>query len=161
MTTRQTMRRMMAMGILAATGAGGFALGVYAQAKDHTRINVMPQLPGAPTPPYSNAVMAGDTLYLSGTVGNDPKTGVPPPVFADAVKQALANQTAALKAAGLTWADVVKVNVYVKDMTKYAEFNKIYMSTLPAPYPARTFIAVADLPANGQVEIEGIAVRKK
>src|SRR5687767_10131095 len=105
--TRQTMRRMVAMGmLLAATGAGGFALGVYAQAKDHTRINVMPQKPGAPAPPYSNAVMAGDTLYLSGTVGNDPKTGVPPPVFADAVKQALENQTAALKAAGLTWADV-------------------------------------------------------
>jgi 2-iminobutanoate/2-iminopropanoate deaminase len=161
MTTRQTMRRMMAVGILAATGAGGFALGVYAQAKDHTRINVMPQLPGAPALPFSGGVMAGDTLYLSGTVGNDPKTGVPPPVFADAVKQALANQAAALKAAGLTWADVVKINVYVKDMSKYAEFNKIYASTLTAPYPARTFIAVADLPANGQVEIEGIAVRKK
>jgi 2-iminobutanoate/2-iminopropanoate deaminase len=162
MTTRQTMRRMMAMGlVLAATGAGGFALGVYAQSKDHTRINTMPQLPGAAPLPFSNGVMAGDTLYLSGTVGNDPKTGVPPPVFADAVKQALENQTAVLKAAGLTWADVVKVNVYVKDMSKYAEFNKIYASTLTAPFPARTFIAVADLPANGQVEIEGIAVRKK
>jgi 2-iminobutanoate/2-iminopropanoate deaminase len=146
-------------------GLLGVGLGVGLSAgqaiKDHTRINVMPQLPGAGTPPYSNAVMAGDTLYLSGTVGNDPKTGKPPEVFADAVQQAIANQTAALKAAGLTWADVVKVNVYVKDMAKYGEFNKIYMEALPKPYPARTFIAVADLPANGQVEIEGIAVRKR
>jgi 2-iminobutanoate/2-iminopropanoate deaminase len=140
----------------------GFILGANAQSKpqDHKHIDVA-LLPGAPPRPFSNAVMAGDTLYLSGTVGNDPKTGVPPPVFADAVRQAIANQTMALKEAGLTWADVVKVNVYVKDMGKYAEFNGIYMKEIPAPYPARTFIAVADLPANGQVEIEGIAVRRK
>src|ERR1044071_9174748 len=100
----------------------------------------MPQLPGAPTPPYSNAVLAGDTLYLSGTVGNDPTTGKPPEAFPDAVKQAIANQTAALKAAGMTWADVVKVNVYVKDMSKYAEFNALYSAAIPAPLPARTFI---------------------
>jgi 2-iminobutanoate/2-iminopropanoate deaminase len=146
-------------GIIVAAVAG-FVLGIHAQA-DHKRITTQPLAPGAPPRPFSHAVMAGDTLYLSGTVGNDPKTGVPPAVFADAVRQAIANQTEALKAAGLGWGDVVKVNVYVKDMTKYAEFNKIYMELIPAPLPARTFIAVADLPANGQVEIEGIAVRRK
>jgi 2-iminobutanoate/2-iminopropanoate deaminase len=148
---------------LVVVGVSGFALGVRAQsqAKDHTRINTLPPQPGAPPRPYTNAVMAGDTLYLSGTVGNDPKTGIPPAAFPDAVKQAIANQTMALKAAGLTWGDVVKVNVYVKDMSKYAEFNAIYMKELGEPFPARTFIAVADLPANGQVEIEGIAVRRK
>ena len=148
-------------GAVLVAGVSGFVLGLHAQAKDHTRIDTTPLPPGAAPRPFTAAVMAGDTLYLSGTVGNDPKTGIPPPVFADAVKQAIANQSAALKAAGLSWADVVKVNVYVKDMTKYAEFNKIYMAELPAPFPARTFIAVADLPANGQVEIEGIAVRRR
>jgi 2-iminobutanoate/2-iminopropanoate deaminase len=146
---------------LVVTGVSGFVLGVHAQAKDHTRINTLPLPPGAPPRPYTGAVMAGDTLYLSGTVGNDPKTGIPPAAFPDAVRQAIANQTAALKAAGLTWGDVVKVNVYVKDMSKYAEFNAIYMKEIGEPFPARTFIAVADLPANGQVEIEGIAVRRK
>ena len=144
--------------ILAAVA--GFVLGVHAQT-DHKRITTVPLAPGAPPRPYTHAVMAGDTLYLSGTVGNDPKTGIPPAGFGDAVRQAIANQTEALKGAGLTWADVVKVNVYVKDMNKYTEFNKIYMELLPAPLPARTFIAVADLPANGQVEIEGIAVRRR
>lgn len=146
---------------LMVTGVSGFVLGVRAQSKDHTRINTMVQ-PGAPPRPYTSGVMAGDTLYLSGTVGNDPKTGIPPAAFPDAVRQAIANQTEVLKNAGLTWADVVKVNVYVKDMAKYAEFNGIYMKELGGgPFPARTFIAVADLPANGQLEIEGIAVRRK
>lgn len=149
------------VGAVLVAGVSGFVLGLHAQAKDHTRIDTMPLLPGAPPRPFTGAVMAGDTLYLSGTVGNDPKTGIPPAGFADAVRQAIANQSAALKAAGLSWSDVVKVNVYVKDMTKYAEFNKVYMAELPAPLPARTFIAVADLPANGQVEIEGIAVRRR
>jgi 2-iminobutanoate/2-iminopropanoate deaminase len=146
-------------GIIVAAVAG-FVLGIHAQT-DHKRITTQPLAPGALPRPFSHAVMAGDTLYLSGTVGNDPKTGIPPAVFADAVRQAIANQTEALKAAGLGWGDVVKVNVYVKDINKYAEFNKIYMELLPAPLPARTFLAVADLPVNGQVEIEGIAVRRK
>jgi 2-iminobutanoate/2-iminopropanoate deaminase len=155
-------RTVMTMAAVTVASLAGYVLGANAQSKpqDHKHIDVALQ-PGAPPRPFSNAVMAGDTLYLAGTVGNDPKTGIPPPVFADAARQAIANQTMALKAAGLTWADVVKVNVYVKDMAKYAEFNAIYMKELPAPYPARTFIAVADLPANGQVEIEGIAVRRK
>ena len=150
-----------AVGALLVVGATGFVLGLQAQAKDHTRLDAMPLLPGAPPRPYTGAVMAGDTLYLSGNVGNDPKTGKPPAEFADAVRQAIANQSASLKAAGLSWADVVKVNVYVKDINRYAEFNKIYMSELPSPFPARTFLAVADLPAGGQVEIEGIAVRRR
>lgn len=156
------MRRGIVTGVaLLIAGASGFVLGAQAQPKEHTRIDTMPLLPGAPQRPYSGAVLAGDLLYLSGTVGNDPATGKPPEVFADAVRQAIANQTAALKAANMTWADVVKVNVYVKDMAKYAEFNTLYMAAIPAPYPARTFIAVADLPANGQMEIEGVAVRRK
>jgi 2-iminobutanoate/2-iminopropanoate deaminase len=146
---------------LVVTGLSGYALGMQAQPADHRRIDTMPLPAGAPPRPFTQAVMAGDTLYLSGTVGNDPKTGIPPAAFPDAVKQAIANQTSALKAAGLTWADVVKVNVYVKDIGRYAEFNAIYTAAIPAPLPARTFIAVADLPANGQVEIEGIAVRRK
>lgn len=160
------MKRAATLFALAVTAVSSFVLGSYtqsalAQPKDHTRIDTLPLAPGAPPRPFTAGVMAGDILYLSGTVGNDPKTGVPPPVFADAVKQAIANQTAVLEAAKLTWADVVKVNVYVKDMAKYGEFNKIYMASLPAPYPARTFIAVADLPANGQVEIEAVAIRKR
>jgi 2-iminobutanoate/2-iminopropanoate deaminase len=56
---------------------------------------------------------------------------------------------------------VVKVNVYVKDMARYEEFNGVYTSVLPAPLPARTFLGVADLPGDGQIEIEAVAVRRK
>jgi 2-iminobutanoate/2-iminopropanoate deaminase len=142
------------------TGAAGFVLGAQSTA-DHRRIEVSPVAPGAPPRPYTPAVMAGDTLYLSGNIGTDPKTNAPPAAFADAAKQALANQGALLQAAGLSWGDVVKINVYVKDIAKYQEFNAIYLEAIPAPRPARTFIAVADLPGNGQLEIEGIAVKRK
>jgi 2-iminobutanoate/2-iminopropanoate deaminase len=145
---------------LLVTGFVGFVVGAQSDA-DHRRIGIAPVAPGAPPRPYTPAVMAGDTLYLSGNIGTDPKTNTPPEAFADAAKQALANQAALLQAAGLTWADVVKINVYVKDITKYQEFNTVYMSVIPAPLPARTFLAVAALPGNGQVEIEGIAVKRK
>jgi 2-iminobutanoate/2-iminopropanoate deaminase len=142
------------------TGIAGYTLGAQ-KAADHRRIEVSPVAPGAPPRPYTPAVMAGDMLYLSGNIGTDPKTNTPPEAFADAARQALANLAALLKAAGLTWADVVKINVYVKDIAKYQEFNTIYMEVISAPRPARTFIAVAALPGNGQVEIEGIAVKRK
>jgi 2-iminobutanoate/2-iminopropanoate deaminase len=105
--------------------------------------------------------MAGDLLYLSGNIGTDPATGKPPAAFADAARQSLDNLGRVLKAAGLTWEDVVKVNVYVKDMGRYEEFNGIYTSVLPPPFPARTFLGVADLPGGGQIEIEAVAVRRK
>ena len=146
--------------VLFVTGSIGFVVGAQS-VTDHRRIEVTPVAPGAPPRPYTPAVMAGDTLYLSGNIGTDPKTGIAPEAFADAATQALTNQAALLQAAGLTWADVVKINVYVKDITKYQEFNTIYMAAIPAPRPARTFIAVAALPADGQLEIEGIAVKRR
>lgn len=146
--------------VLLVTGIAGYSIGAQAPA-DHRRIEVSPLPAGAPPRPYTPAVMAGDTLFLSGNIGTDPKTNAAPNAFADAATQALANQAALLQAAGLSWGDVVKINVYVKDITKYQEFNAIYMDAIPAPRPARTFIAVAALPANGQVEIEGIAIKRK
>jgi 2-iminobutanoate/2-iminopropanoate deaminase len=149
-------------GATMAIGASIFALGMAfgQQAAAHKRVSD-PANPPRPGAPYSPGVMAGDLLYLSGNIGNDPATGKAPEAFADAAKQALANLTGVLKGAGLGWEDVVKVNVYVEDMAKYDEFNKLYLATLPAPYPARTFLAVADLPGGGQIEIEAVAVRRR
>jgi 2-iminobutanoate/2-iminopropanoate deaminase len=133
---------------------------VAAAATGHTRV-AAPELPVAPGAPYSQGVMAGDLLYISGNVGTDPATGKVPAAFPDAARQSLANLASILKAAGLGWEDVVKVNVYVTDMKRYEDFNAIYTKTLPAPYPARTFLAVAALPIGGQVEVEAVAVRRK
>lgn len=127
--------------------------------RPHTRVQA-PDLPLRPGAPFSQGVLAGDLLFLSGNIGTDPATGKPPAAFADAARQSLANLAKVLKAAGLGWEDVVKVNVYVKEMARYEEFNEIYTSVLPSPYPARTFLGVADLPGGGQIEIEAIAVRR-
>jgi 2-iminobutanoate/2-iminopropanoate deaminase len=137
----------------------GYALGADAR-KPHQRV-LAPDLPLRAGAPYSQGVMAGDLLYLSGNIGTDPATGKAPAAFADAARQSLDNLARVLKAAGLSWEDVVKVNVYVKDMARYEEFNGIYTSVLPSPFPARTFLGVADLPGGGQVEIEAVAVRRR
>src|SRR5262245_55641070 len=147
--------------VFAAILLAGLGYGLSADApKPHTRVQA-PDLPLRAGAPYSQGVMAGDLLYLSGNIGTDPTTGKPPAAFADATRQTLANLSKVLKAAGLGWEDVVKVNVYVKDMARYEEFNGIYTSVLPAPLPARTFLGVADLPGGGQVEIEAVAVRRQ
>jgi 2-iminobutanoate/2-iminopropanoate deaminase len=139
----------------------GFALGLAVAAeKAHTYVTA-PDLPLRPGAPYNQAVLAGDLLYLSGNIGADPATGKPPAAFADAARQSLDNLGRVLKAAGLAWQDVVKVNVYVKDIGRYDEFNQLYSKALPAPLPARTFLGVADLPGGGQIEIEAVAVRRK
>ena len=150
------------LGVAVVAGTSLFALGMaFGQAAAaHKRVNA-PEMPLRPGAPYNQGVMAGDLLYLSGNIGQDPATGKAPEAFSDAAKQSLANLTFVLKAAGLGWEDVVKVNVYVKDMARYDEFNKLYTATLPQPFPARTFLAVADLPGGGQIEIEAVAVRRR
>ena len=150
------------IGIAAVAGASLFALGMALgqQAGGHKRINA-PEMPLRPGAPYNQGVMAGDLLYLSGNIGQDPTSGKVPEAFPDEAKQALANLGKVLAAAGLGWEDVVKVNVYVKDMGRYDDFNKLYVAALPAPLPARTFLGVADLPGGGQIEIEAVAVKRR
>jgi 2-iminobutanoate/2-iminopropanoate deaminase len=142
--------------LVGAVFAVGFALGAESA---HRRISA-PDAPPRPGAPYSPGVMAGDLLYLSGNIGQNPATGKIAAEFATDARQALDNLGKVLKAAGLDWPDVVKVNVYVKEIGRFDEFNKIYTAVLPAPLPARTFLAVADLPGGGVVEIEAVAVRR-
>jgi 2-iminobutanoate/2-iminopropanoate deaminase len=137
------------LGLVVGAAFGGW---VVSAATGHTRV-AAPELPLAPGAPYSQGVMAGDLLYVSGNVGTDPATGKPPAAFGDAARQSLTNLGSILKAAGLGWEDVLKVNVYVTDIKRYEEFNALYTKALPAPYPARTFLAVAALPIGGQVEV--------
>lgn len=152
--------RMAALGTAISLAGLGYGLGAADEPKPHVRVQAT-DLPLRPGAPYSQGVMAGDLLYLSGNIGTDPATGKPPAAFADATRQSLSNLEKVLKAAGLGWPDVVKVNAYVKDMARYDEFNGIYTSVLPSPFPARTFLGVADLPGGGQVEIEAVAVRRQ
>ncbi len=108
--------------------------------------------------PYSHAVWAGDLLYLSGQTPLDPATGqlVTGDVAAQAA-QCFRNLFGVLAAAGLTPADVVKVNVYLTDMADFAAMNAAYAAQFEPPYPARTTVAVAGLPRGAGIEIEMIA----
>jgi 2-iminobutanoate/2-iminopropanoate deaminase len=113
-----------------------------------------------PTPsgPFSPAVRDGDHVYTSGHVGQDPATGklIDAGVAAQ-TEQALENLKTVLDAAGKSFADVVKVSVFLTDMTRFAEMNAVYATHFSKPYPARTTVAVAALPLGAAVEIDMIA----
>ena len=117
---------------------------------------------GAPAAvgPYSQAVRAGETVYLSGQIGLVPETGkmVDGDVSAQA-GQALKNLSAVLAAAGLGTEHVVKTVVFITDMAHFPAVNEIYKTFFQAPYPARSCVAVSALPMGALVEVEAIAVR--
>jgi len=108
---------------------------------------------------YSQAVVAGNTVYCSGSIGLDPATKkLASDTFEGQLKQTLANLTAVLRASGASLSDVAKVTVYLLDMQQFNNLNAIYTQHFSAPFPARTCIAVAALPMGALVEIEAIAV---
>ena len=108
--------------------------------------------------PYSQAVKAGDTLYLSGQIGMNPATGEL--VSADVKEQtaqALKNMKAVLAAAGATTDNVVKTTVFLTDMADFQAVNAVYAETFASDAPARSCVAVAALPKGARVEVEAIA----
>jgi 2-iminobutanoate/2-iminopropanoate deaminase len=108
--------------------------------------------------PYSQAVRWGNLLFLSGQVGIDPLTGklVEGGVEAQA-RRVFANMAAVLAAAGLDCSCLLKTTVFLKDMAHFKTVNGIYAALVPEPYPARSAIAVKELPLGAEVEIEAIA----
>ena len=109
--------------------------------------------------PYSQAVKAGNTLYLSGQIGMIPATGEL--VSADVKEQtaqALNNLKAVLAAAGATPANVVKTTVFLTDMADFQAVNAVYAETFSSDAPARSCVAVAALPKGARVEVEAVAV---
>ena len=110
--------------------------------------------------PYSQAIVAGDFVFCAGQVGVDPATGdlVDGGIERQA-ERALENLRAVLDAAGATFADVVKVTVFLADMGDFEALNAVYARFFPDPPPARSTFAVAALPRNARVEIEAIAYR--
>jgi 2-iminobutanoate/2-iminopropanoate deaminase len=110
--------------------------------------------------PYSQAVDAGGLVCCAGQVGVDPATArlVPGGIAAETAR-ALENLRAVLVAAGLGLDAVVKTTVFLADLADFAAMNDVYGRYFAAPYPARSTVQVAKLPAGARVEIEAIAVR--
>ena len=110
--------------------------------------------------PYSQAIEANGTVYVSGQLGIDPATGN----FAEGgavaqARQSLTNISNILKEAGLSMKNVVKVTVLLADINDFAAVNEIYKDFFEAPFPTRSAFAVAALPKGGKIEIEAIAVK--
>ncbi len=110
--------------------------------------------------PYSQAVEANGTLYVSGQVPLDPATGtVVPGGIAEQTRQVLKNIGAILEAAGYDYGDVVKSTCLLSDMSHFSAMNEVYASYYPSDQPARAAFAVKDLPLGVLIEIETIAVK--
>jgi 2-iminobutanoate/2-iminopropanoate deaminase len=108
--------------------------------------------------PYSQAVWAGQLLFLSGQIGLDPATGklVEGGTLAQA-KQVFNNIKAILNSQGLDFKDAVKVTVFGLDIKEFPEVNKLYATFFPQNPPARSFVQVSALPAGAAIEIEVVA----
>ena len=116
--------------------------------------------PGAPKAigPYSQAVRAGQLLFLSGQVPIDPATGqLVDGDIAAQTRRVFENLAAVLKAGGRSFADVVRTTVFLADMNDFAAMNEVYGQYFKEPYPARATVQVARLPKDSKVEIDLIA----
>ncbi|MBQ7221012.1 MAG: RidA family protein [Synergistaceae bacterium] len=111
--------------------------------------------------PYSQAIQAGEFLYISGQIPVDPATGNVPAEIQAQAKQSLENLKAIAEAAGYTLSDVVKTTVFAADIANFAAINEVYAQYFSKEAPARSFVAVKDLPKGVGLEIEAVAWRKK
>lgn len=110
--------------------------------------------------PYSQGIIAGNTVYVSGQLAINPATGN----FAEGgiqaeARQSLTNISNILSEGGMTMSDVVKVTVLLADINDFAAVNEVYKEFFTEPYPARSAFAVAALPKGANIEIEAIAVK--
>lgn len=108
---------------------------------------------------YSQAIRAGDTVYLSGQIPLDPKTmQLCSDDIALQIKQVFDNVSAVCAASGGTLAHIVKLNVYLTDLLHFPDVNEAMASYFQAPYPARAVIGVSALPRGSQVEVDAVMV---
>ena len=119
------------------------------------RKTVMADNGPVPAGPYSHAVVANGFVFISGQGPVNPETGAMPDAFADQVRQTFKNAQTILEAAGSSLDEVVKVNAYVTDLTRFAEFNDVYKEFFQDDPPARTTVGTALL--GILVEVDCIA----
>jgi 2-iminobutanoate/2-iminopropanoate deaminase len=128
---------------------------------DQRRFIKLPVPPGTlTTVPFSHGVLVGDTLYISGTLGLDSKTGKPPADVEQEAHAVLDGVNDVLKQANMTTDDLVSVTVYCTDLSQYQKFNGVYRSYFKKDFPARAFIGAGSLLFGAKFEVQAIAVRR-
>jgi len=110
--------------------------------------------------PYSQAIRAGDTVYLSGQVGLDPATGNLREGTEAQTRQVFANLKAVAEAAGGSLDGVVKLTVLLADLADFVKMNEIMTAYFKPPYPARATYQVAGLPRGARIEVEAVLILK-
>ncbi len=114
----------------------------------------------APIGPYSQAVLAGNTLYVSGNIALDPDTGdLVNENITEETHAVMKNMEAILRAAKFTFSDVVKCTIFIKNMDEFGTINEAYGQYFKVNPPARETVEVSKLPKNVNVEISCIAVK--
>ena len=141
--------------------AGVFTVrGAFSQPAPQAARKVIKLAGGPVEAPFSDAILVGNTLYLAGRIGLDPKTGKPPEKIDDEIKLLLDSEKDVLAQAGMTIDDLVYVQVACTDLALFNTFNAIYKSYFTKDYPAREFIGAGSLLRGGHFELQAIAVRR-
>jgi reactive intermediate/imine deaminase len=134
--------------------------GAMSQTDGQSRRRVINLPDRSPQAAFSNAILVGDTLYISGSIGLDPKTQKAPERVEDEIKYLLDSYKAVLTQAGFTMDDLVYVQVSSTDLSLYDKFNAAYKSCFTKELPAREFVGVASLLRGGHFEMQAIAVKR-
>ena len=109
--------------------------------------------------PYSQAIAMGNIVYLSGQIPLDPETMELVQGEEEQIKQVFANLAAVCNAANSTLNDIVKLNVYLQDLSIYPKVNEIMLTLFKEPFPARAAVEVSKLPLGALIEIEGVIIK--
>jgi 2-iminobutanoate/2-iminopropanoate deaminase len=126
-------------------------------AQEHKAITVS----GNKNLPFSDGIVAGNTLYVAGQEGTDEQSKLVTGGIAAETKAALDNIQKVIKAAGFELKDIVSVTVYLADIKEFGDMNKVYREFMPDPKPARATIQAVALVNNARIEIAAIAVKQK
>jgi len=144
--------------VTAGTASRASAGGSVQQKGKRSKRKVSTEKAPKPAGPYSQAIVAGNTIYVAGQGPFDPKTGAMAASFEEQTVQVLENIKAIVEAAGATLGDVVKVNVYLADLANFAKMNEVYKRYFVEDYPARATLGSQLLRGMG-IEVECIAVK--
>lgn len=110
--------------------------------------------------PFSDGVLAGNTLYVAGHLGLDTKTGKPPASAEEEAKLALDGVKEVVENAGMTMDDLVSVQIFCSDLTLYETFNTVYRTYFHEPFPARAFLGTGPLLRGARFEVMAVGVKK-
>jgi 2-iminobutanoate/2-iminopropanoate deaminase len=127
--------------------------------EEHKRIVL--ERPVGNDAPFSEAVLAGDTLYIGGHIGLDPKTGKPGATPEEEARLMLDSFKRTIEAAGMSMDDLVAVQVFCSDVTLFDVFNSVYRTYFQGAYPSRAFLGSGKLLFDARFEVQGIAVKRK